>query len=590
MIFNFTDFLDLRNKTCEDDLTLFDEIITCIENEAYRSASILIWVTVLESLVRKLNVLALNDDEIRTFMENFENNKNEKDLLLKCKNQNLINQIEYGQLDTIREARNNYAHATSDSPSKEDVMIYMHYAVEYVLSKPNLFSKNSAKRELHKLLNDSNFLGNADKEQVEEYALTFTKKIANNYLDEIIKKLSKMIEKKFKEKDPNNNTCIKHGLIYAEILILNNLDYLTPDNSNYLIDEYRITSCHLFTNPHIWKSLDSRSKERIYNYSTISDSSQISSIDFLSIFHKLYNADKLGDSLKIKYEEEIDKASLNTLMLSRIPPNLYYDKLIEELESHNYYRQNPAAIIIRNRDLSVFSDNQLEQLGRNILQSAEGGANDSESTIRKFERNGNAPKSFLKGLLFETMINDDNELRVKPNYFENVMNIVNESQYKNEIFNEFIETIKQARPKSLDFNNYEIIIKRLKRFNICKSQFNLLINATKESIKNSANKYVERLLDVKFTRKFKLHLYECLTEENREKFIRLFYETPIEFVKFFNTSEIDNPVKSKDIEINMELIEKFIGYDTLKTEIYKLDYDSLNSLDKKIVDYFRDDN
>lgn len=543
----------------------------------------------MESLVRKLKILALNDDEINSLIRDFENNTNEKDLLLKCENHGLINQIEYAQLETIRQARNNYAHPNYESPQKEDMLVYLHYAVEYVLSKPNLFSKDSAKRELYKLLNDSNFLGNAGYEQVKEFAMTFSKKIADDYLGEIIKTLFKMIEKKFNENNPNNYDCIKHGLIYAKVLLTDNLEYLTPEKSNYLIDEYKITSCHLFTNPVIWDFLDSRSKERIYNYSTSWDSSQISCIDFINIFHKLYESDKLVDDLKTKYEEYVSNSSLENLLFTRIPANLYYDKLIEELKSHNYYRQNPAAKIIGHKDLSVFNDNQLEQLGRNILQSAEGGANDSESVIRKFERNGNPPKAFLKGLLFETLINDKNELRIKPNYFENVMNIVNDSHYGDEIFNEFITIIKESKPMSLKFSNYAIIFMRLKRFKLKESKYNLIIDAIRESLRSSTNKYVERIFELEYPCEYLPHLHDCLTEENREKFISLGHENPIMFIRFFSKFKMKNRFEYEVIEMNMELITQFIECGELKSEIDNLDYDSLNPLDKHIVDYFVDE-
>lgn len=587
MIFEFSNYLYYKDKTCDEDLTLLNEIIICIENEAYRSASIIIWISVLESLLRKLKILALNDNEIKNLIRNFENNQNEHDLLLNCMEHGIINQIEYAQLDTIRQARNNYAHPNYDSPEKEDVLIYLHYAVEYVLSKPNVFSKNSAKRELYKLLNDSNFLGNANTEQVKEFAITFTKKVANDYHDEIIKTLFKMIEKKFKENDPNNHTCIKHGLIYAKVLLTNNLEYLNSEKANYLIDEYRITSCHLFTNPIIWEHLDSRSQERIYGYSTSRDSSQISNIGFINIFYKLYKADKLSDDLKMKYEGTISNSNLEKLRFTKVPANLYYDKLIEELRSNNYYRQNPAAIIVRDKDLSVFNDNQLEQLGRNILQSAEGGANDSESTIRKFERNGNPPKAFLKGLLFETLINDDNELRIKPNYFENVMNIINKSQYGDEIFNEFIISIKESEPKSLKFENYEVILMRLKRFNLKESQYHLFINAIHESIRNSTNKYVEKLLDLNYPQKFIPHLHDCLTEDNIKIFSNLMNEYPIEFIRFFSKFERKGLLEYKYIEINHDLLNQFVGYDELNSQLDKLDDNDLSRLDKQIINCFK---
>ena len=131
-------FSNLKNKISEEDFTLFDEIIITIENQAYRSAVIIIWISILESLVRKLKNLALNDDEIFDVIGKFDNGElQEKDLLIKCKDFELLNQIEYEQLETIRQARNNYAHPNFASPEKEDVLIYLHYAIEYVLSKPS---------------------------------------------------------------------------------------------------------------------------------------------------------------------------------------------------------------------------------------------------------------------------------------------------------------------------------------------------------------------------------------------------------------------------------------------------------------------
>lgn len=41
--------------------------------------------------------------------------------------------------------------------------------------------------------------------------------------------------------------------------------------------------------------------------------------------------------------------------------------------------------------------------------------------------------------------------------------------------------------------------------------------------------------------------------------------------------------------MNMELITQFIECKELKSEIHKLDYDSLNPLDKHLVDSFSDE-
>ena len=581
---DFLNYEELKKKVYEKDLALFNEVIICIENEAYRGASILTWISVLESLVRKLKKLASNDDEIYKTIKNFKANENEKELLEKCEKHQLITKLEYSRLNAIRQARNTYAHVSDESPKKEDVLINLHYAVEYVLSKPIPFPINLAKNELKNVLNDSKFFGNANDEQIEEYAKTFTKKIANKNRDEIIKKLFKMIEKKFEKNDINYYDCIEHALIYAKVLLLNNLDYLTSDNCNNLINNSKITSCHIFTELKIWKTLDKRSKERICGYTLNNNST--TKIEFINKFYKLYFIDKVNDELKTNFEEYINNLSLEKLKYCKIPANEYYDKLIKEFKSHVYNHQNPAADIIRFKDLSVFNDEQLEQLGRNLLQSAEGGAYNSEKAILKFERTKKLPKALLKGLLYETIINDENELRINPGYFEIIINILNEKSYKDELFDELIECIKQSKPKSLDFTNYEIAIKRFKRFKIKPIQSKLLIDATYESLKKSSNEFIENIFDIKYPNEYKIYLPDCLSEKNRKKFINLGCENPIEFIKFFTEIQYEGIVKIKEININFELIEQFIEYDKLKYAINKLEYNELSQNDKMIIDYF----
>ena len=117
----------------------------------------------------------------------------------------------------------------------------------------------------------------------------------------------------------------------------------------------------------------------------------------------------------------------------------------------------------------------------------------------------------------------------------------------------------------------------------------MLIDAIKESIWGSTNKYVEKIFEVEYPREYLPYLYDCLTEENRVKFIGLCHENPIQFVKFFSKFKRENRFEYKVMDMNMGLITQFIEYGELKSEIDKLDYDSLNLLDKVIVDYFSDE-
>ena len=95
----------------DNDKELFNEIISCIDSKSYRSASIMIWILCAESLHKKLNQFSQNNSQLVNDLKNWEeNDKNEADLLDLCEKYNLINNMDYNQLNLIREARNDYVH------------------------------------------------------------------------------------------------------------------------------------------------------------------------------------------------------------------------------------------------------------------------------------------------------------------------------------------------------------------------------------------------------------------------------------------------------------------------------------------------
>ena len=51
----FTSYKHWKNDLVDkDDEVLFDEIIICIDNKAYRSASVMIWNLCVQSLIKKI--------------------------------------------------------------------------------------------------------------------------------------------------------------------------------------------------------------------------------------------------------------------------------------------------------------------------------------------------------------------------------------------------------------------------------------------------------------------------------------------------------------------------------------------------------
>lgn len=88
------------------DEILFDEIVKCIDAQAYRSANIMICISFTESLYKKLEILAESNNKISQDLENYKEQGKDFLLIQYAKDYNLINELEYNQLNTIMDARN----------------------------------------------------------------------------------------------------------------------------------------------------------------------------------------------------------------------------------------------------------------------------------------------------------------------------------------------------------------------------------------------------------------------------------------------------------------------------------------------------
>lgn len=107
------------------------------------------------------------------------------------------------------------------------------------------------------------------------------------------------------------------------------------------------------------------------------------------------------------------------------------DQIIEGLKSHDYYVQGPAVDKLSRIPISMFDDNKLFILGRNILQAAEGGEFKSieiikslSSWLTKYTIKGE--NHVLNGILFEIYFNskgDFRKYRFKSQYLDDIFKL-----------------------------------------------------------------------------------------------------------------------------------------------------------------------
>lgn len=123
-----------------------------------------------------------------------------------------------------------------------------------------------------------------------------------------------------------------------------------------------------------------------------------------------FNSGQLVHSLNIPYSMDVvidnDYNTQSDLKIAHI---------INGFKSYNYYKQNDALKDFENIDILSLNKNQLFIIGRNILQSAIGGAYDSIEFIKDPHRiakyTNNGENHLLNGIFFEMYFNKESHLR-----------------------------------------------------------------------------------------------------------------------------------------------------------------------------------
>ena len=591
----FTSYKLWKNDLVDkDDEVLFDEIIICIDNKAYRSASVMIWNLCVQSLIKKLEILAEANKKLRREYYKWKNNENETDFLKLCKNFDLIDGIGFNQLDLIRTARNEYAHPNYISPTKNEVLSYLFFALNTVLSKSAKFSYIHVKTIFEsKLFVDPYYLGNRNENQISEYAINLIKSIDENSYKATLKLLFEIAENLFE--DIEKERCLNIALIFIKQLLLIDINLI---NENFL-DNYKKTSCNIFTEEEFWKELDSNSKFRIFSYSIDFDNNIFSEIDFLNKFYPLYEKDLLNEDSKIKIDKLLDKIQLEPLFNSSLPSMIKFNRLISDFKSGNYYIQNPAAKLLKTIDLGKFDNTQLEILGRNLFQSANGGAWESQTTIDYYLNNFNSNSNeyhLIKGCLFEIFVNENNEFRFKSNYSHKILEIILNNDIFENMYIELLYAIKNSRSKDNNLYAYSSSISTLQNWMKEPKFANLedIIIHIEISRNKLINEIVEEnpqeLINYGSNNRIYKYVADYLTEDNLEKFQNLVYEDCLAFIKFFSkTSYRPSRKKYAHIEINWEELWIFVDLDKLKDLIEKECEKELSEKDLQFINFALED-
>jgi hypothetical protein len=218
------------------------------------------------------------------------------------------------------------------------------------------------------------------------------------------------------------------------------------------------------------------------------------------------------------------------------------DEIIKKLRSHDWYKQNPAIRALTTLDKSRLDKSSMFLLGRNILQTADGGENSANHIIRNLDTwlddwFISEENHVLNGILYEMYFNSKGQFRqinFKNSLIEEIFILQKIEKYKKSF--EFI------RAQLLPFLDFIFYVPTF-------PPATLPIEISFEKIeyeKNEIIKIAHKLISVKYQ---EIELLESNTDDELD-LITVNYE------KFLTTLKLELCVSIKNLTISMNMKEK----------------------------------
>ncbi|WP_271425249.1 hypothetical protein [Aequorivita sinensis] len=467
----------------ETDKILFYESVKCLESKTYRAGYILAWISIVESLKRKIADLANTGDkqtqESLKKIENLEKNEKSADIqiITEALNVSLIEKDDHKKLQFFWGQRCLFAHPYEKAPTEDELIFIIRQSIDLTLGRKLEFKKNYIDELVNNLTNKSHFLPN-DNSAIESYAKKIIPRISKNLHSYFFKVL---IAKIGELKDEETKKVFLKRLRFFTVHLLKSTNQKLADNKWRMEDlalnhtfEFVLGTC----DSRVWRKLPTRVRSLVLEY-IIQDDKTREIYIALRILSKIYKKNLFTKKNEEKFEKLI--AEINVLESSEFYKNesKLANRLIQELDSGDYYRQQDAIRVLKS-DLGQEVQENLHlvkciDIGRRITTAAEYGcfeAKDVMSNIN-FRFNDNLKKGFFVGLF----VDRDMEFKFSESIFSNLINHIDNSD------NEFKESIKEYihlnkniddslpfRMNDYHLRNFETTIERVENINSFKKE------------------------------------------------------------------------------------------------------------------------
>lgn len=472
-----------------DDKVLFEEASQCFLHGQLRAAYIMTWISIIESLKRKIFILSnLGDSRATTAKQKIEDAENEKlsaDKLIfeESKVCGIIDNADYSKVAFLWEQRCLFAHPYNLNPEIDEVKHILGQAARITLCKELHFNK-SYLTDLSENISSKPFFLPTEIEQVRNYAKRTISRTPLSLHPFFFKTLLFKIGELSQSEDKFSEL---RKLRYFIVELLVNTT-LPLDNADWTL-ENRVTKfpyeCFIgFVHQDTWPLFPDRIKEMLIAYlEGETDSSKL--IALKSIAGYLVQNNCLEEGFKNRYHKKLNGLSFDTSINYYGSNKATFKRICDDLESYQFEQQNPVIDYLR-KDKSIELINGLDKskqiyLGRLLKSAARNNHWKSQSLVTSITNGSLLYSDWLKaGIALGGFMSLKDEIEIDNNFIEksaSILNVLSEP-FQNEIYDIIELSITEGKICS-----WERVI-------FSEPQFTAILKKTEESVSdwNANNK------------------------------------------------------------------------------------------------------
>lgn len=430
-----------------EDRTLFQEAIVSASRGAPRGAYILIWLSCAESLKRKFKEAAIRDGQANRVVGRIQNDEashKSVDMLIlnEAKNYGFIDDATHQKLAHVYDLRCLYGHPYESAPTDSELITAAEVVVREVLSKPAMFKHGFIQSLIDRMFGDINYLEN-NKTKVKEFASEIAEKIDPSAYSYVVEKYAEKLESAYS--DATLQVVVQRGIWFlGAFLEKSGTRFYTATQWHDFLSRFPNVGQYVLTSSQaLFTSIGARAKDYIISF-LLNEG-----INRPSLYKRLERMDE-GGHLSTPQQTRFRAASVSLAIAADLSVTSCFNSVIEDLKSHNWYRQNPAAQYLRSRvrrSLADLTSEQQESLGRNILQASDGEAGNATELLQNYAQDPtNLPEGIIKGIIFECFVNESSQFRLKTRPIDLALELLKVNQ---QLIPELVTAIQGSQPRGL---------------------------------------------------------------------------------------------------------------------------------------------